>query len=203
MATTSLIVGLGNPGPEYADTRHNAGFLLLEKLSQRWNVRWRDEKRFQSRLAMVNQAGDRILLCQPQTYMNASGEAIGALCHFYKVPTDRVLVAVDDADLALGTIRLRPGGRSGGHHGLDSIQSHLGGSQFARLRIGIAPGRRADSTRQITGFVLGRFARDEQDLLGRVLNRAADQAVSWLNDGVAKAMNDFNGAIDAPQNESE
>lgn len=199
MEQTHLIVGLGNPGAEYERTRHNAGFLLAEELARRWRVGWTVEGKFSARVARVERTGRRVVLCQPQTYMNASGEAVGKLVHFYKVPIERLLVAVDDADLALGALRLRSAGSSGGHHGLESIQSHLGESGFARLRVGI--GRTNNGVREITGHVLGRFGSAELGLLEQVLERAARQVECWLEHGVQRAMNEFNGAMPAPKNE--
>lgn len=193
-----LIAGLGNPGDKYARTRHNAGFMLVEKLVARWKVKWSEEKKFTSRLAKAEQGGRKVIACQPQTYMNASGEAVGPLAHFYKVSAPQVLVVVDDADLPFGQIRMRAKGSSGGHHGLDSIEQHLGTNDFPRLRIGI--GRR-DGAREITNYVLGQFSSAEDDLLEKVLNRASDQVESWLNDGIEKAMSRFNGAIESAQKE--
>lgn len=201
MENIHLIIGLGNPGPEYSATRHNAGFLLLEKIAGLWIANWRDERRFKTKVAMLDRHGGRVLLCQPQTFMNASGEAVAAVSHFYKVPVEQMLVVVDDADLPLGTIRLRSGGSTGGHHGLESIQQHLGGAGFARQKIGIAPDRRTDGTRQISGFVLGRFSSTELPVLERVLEQAAGQIDCWLKSGLAKAMNDFNGTVKVPETE--
>lgn len=184
-----LIVGLGNPGAEYAQTRHNAGFLLVEKLASRWKLEWSVERKFTARVAR----SQRVWLCQPQTFMNLSGEAVGEITGFYRVPLDRLVVAVDDADLPFGEIRLRPGGSSGGHHGLESIEQHLGSREFARLRIGI--GRR-DGVRQITGHVLGKFDATESGMLEKVLERAADQVECWLDAGLQKAMSRFNGRAD-------
>ncbi len=121
-----LIVGLGNPGADYAQTRHNAGFLLVEKLAGQWKSDWRNERKFQARVARAERAGKKVLLAEPQTFMNLSGEAVGALAKFYQLPLEKILVVVDDADLPLGEIRLRPGGGSGGHHGLESVAQHLG-----------------------------------------------------------------------------
>jgi len=185
-----LIVGLGNPGREYVSTRHNAGFLLTEELARRWRIEWTAEKKFQARLARAG----RSILCQPQTFMNLSGEAVGAVIDFYQLPVKQLLVAVDDADLPLGELRLRAGGSSGGHHGLESVEQHLGTREFARLRLGI--GRR-DGAREITGHVLGRFNAEETALFGKVLDRAASQAECWQADGVEKAMNRFNGVVDS------
>jgi PTH1 family peptidyl-tRNA hydrolase len=187
-----LIVGLGNPGAEYARTRHNAGFLLADALASRWRARWSLERKFQSRLARCGRGESRVLLCQPQTFMNASGEAVAALMRFYQATPDGLLVVVDDADLPLGEIRLRPGGGSGGHHGLESLAQHLGTQAFARLRVGI--GRRSGA-REITGHVLGRFDADEAVALDEVLRAAADQVECWLDAGIQKAMNSFNGVV--------
>jgi PTH1 family peptidyl-tRNA hydrolase len=193
-----LIVGLGNPGGEYARTRHNAGFLLGERLAVRWDASWAFEKKFNALLARVTQGSRQVLLCEPQTYMNSSGEAVRTVLDFYRVPTHRVIVAVDDADLPLGQIRLRPGGSSGGHHGLESIEHHLATQSFARQRLGI--GRQAGA-RQITGYVLGRFDSTESALFDKVLAVAADQIQCWLDAGIQKAMSQFNGAIEVPDKE--
>ena len=199
METLYLIVGLGNPGGEYARTRHNAGFMLVEKLAARWKADWTSERKFDARLAKAAENGRKVLLCEPQTYMNLSGESVGALTEFYHVPVGQVMVAVDDADLPLGEIRLRPSGSSGGHHGLESIEQHLGTREFARLRIGIG---RKDGARQITGHVLGRFDDAEAQLLEKVLERASGQIDCWLAAGLQKAMSQFNGVVD-PKNEEK
>ncbi|HXR03299.1 MAG TPA: aminoacyl-tRNA hydrolase [Verrucomicrobiae bacterium] len=188
-----LIVGLGNPGAEYAKTRHNAGFSLVEKLAARWKVNWRNERKFKARVARAERDGRRALLCQPQTFMNASGEAVKAVLSFYRSPLKNLLVAVDDADLPLGEIRLRAEGGSGGHHGLESVEQHLATQAFARLRLGIG---RKDGAREITDYVLDRFDAAETALMEKVLGRAADQAECWLADGIEKAMNRFNGNVE-------
>jgi PTH1 family peptidyl-tRNA hydrolase len=200
MESCHLIVGLGNPGAEYAKTRHNAGFLLVEKLAARWKAQWTNERKFGARIARVERNDRRVLLCQPQTFMNLSGEAVGALKNFYQLPSERLLVAVDDADLPLGEIRLRASGSSGGHHGLESIEQHLAMREFARLRIGIG---RADGAREITDYVLARFNADEAALMEKVLVRAAGQVECWLDDGMEKAMNRFNGAVDGSAKEEK
>jgi len=189
-----LIVGLGNPGAEYAKTRHNAGFQLAEKLAASWRAVWKNERKFNARLARTERHGRRrALLCRPQTFMNASGEAVGALVKFYRLPLKQLLVVVDDADLPLGEIRLRASGSSGGHHGLESIEQYLGSREFARLRLGI--GRR-EGEREITDYVLSRFDRAEAALMKKVLDRAASQTECWLNEGIQKAMNQFNGMVE-------
>jgi len=189
-----LIVGLGNPGAEYAQTRHNAGFLLVEKLAAQWKADWTNERKFKARMAKSDRQGKRVLLCEPQTFMNLSGETVGEVTGFYQLPLPQLIVAVDDADLPFGEIRLRPGGSSGGHHGLESIEQHLGSREFARLRIGIG---RKDGARQITNYVLGKFEPAEQELLEKILERAANQVECWLAAGLQKAMSQFNGVIDS------
>jgi PTH1 family peptidyl-tRNA hydrolase len=198
MENLYLIVGLGNPGAEYARTRHNAGFLVADRLAERWRVGWTYEKKFNVRLASAQRDSRRVLLCEPQTYMNSSGEAVGAVVAFYQVPHAALLVVVDDADLPLGEIRLRPGGSGGGHHGLESVERHLGTREYARLRIGIG---RQSGAREITGYVLGRFSSTEAALADRVLTVATDQADTWLEAGIQKAMSQFNGVVSDPANE--
>jgi peptidyl-tRNA hydrolase, PTH1 family len=194
MEPLHLIVGLGNPGAEYAQTRHNAGFLLVEKLAAQWKTGWTNERKFDARIARTERSGKRVLLCEPLTFMNLSGETAGALVTFYQLPLKQILVAVDDADLPFGEVRLRAGGSSGGHHGLESIEQHLASREFARLRIGI--GRR-DGVREITNYVLGKFDLTENKLLENVLDRASGQIECWLDAGIEKAMNQFNGVVDS------
>ena len=200
MENLHLVVGLGNPGADYVRTRHNAGFRLVGKLVERWRVDWSAARRFQSRLARLERAERRLILCEPQTFMNLSGEAVGALMDFYRVPLRNLLVAVDDADLPLGELRLRMRGSSAGHHGLESIEQRLGTREFARLRIGI--GRR-DGEREITGHVLGRFDSTESALVDKVLTVACDQVECWLDAGIQKAMSQFNGIVVDPANEGQ
>jgi len=193
-----LIVGLGNPGRDYARTRHNAGFLLLDKLAAEWRVEWAERKKFSARVARADRGDRRVYLCQPATFMNASGEAVSALVKFHKVPLPHLLVAVDDADLPLGTLRLRPDGSSGGHHGLDSVERHLGTRAYARLRVGI--GRCASDQREITDWVLAPFRKEEAPVLEKVLQTGCEQIECWLSTGVQEAMNRFNGAVAVDEN---
>ena len=193
MESLYLIVGLGNPGGEYARTRHNAGFMVVDQLADVWKAGWNLEKKFNARVAKGEWSGRKVLLVEPQTFMNLSGETIGVLMNFYRVPLAQMLVVADDADLPLGEIRLRGKGSSGGHHGLESIEQHVGSREFARLKVGI--GRTVDGQREITGHVLGKFSAPENKLLEKVLHRSALQAECWVNEGLEKAMNRFNGAI--------
>ncbi len=198
MGNLHVIVGLGNPGAEYARTRHNAGFLVVDRLAELWRAEWKHERKFGARIARAAEAG--VLLCKPQTFMNASGESVGLVAAYYQIPAGRCLVVVDDADLPFGQIRMRPGGSSGGHHGLESIEAHLNTREFPRLRVGI--GRR-DGAREITGHVLGKFSQAEAEMLELVLVRAASQAGSWVRDGIQKAMNQFNGTVESPDNKRD
>jgi len=201
MENRYLIVGLGNPGAEYAGTRHNAGFMVVERLAGRWQAKWALDDKFMSRLAKVERDGRRLMLGQPQTYMNQSGEAVGKLTKYFRIPLERLLAVVDDADLPLGEIRLRRQGSSGGHRGLKSIEQQLGSREYARLRVGI--GRAPGAAREITDHVLGRFTAEESALLKKVLDRAADQIECWLKDGIAKAMSQFNGAAQGSEREDK
>ena len=196
MENLHLIVGLGNPGSRYVRTRHNVGFRMLEELAGRWRAAWKLEKKFHASVASAERNGRAALLSRPQTFMNASGEAVGALVTYYRVPLERLLVAVDDADLPLGELRLRARGSSGGHHGLESIEKHLGSREFARLRIGI--GRTADGRREITDHVLAPFTAAELVIVEKVLTAAAAQAECWMDNGIEMAMNRFNGLAAGP-----
>lgn len=194
MEPMHLIVGLGNPGPEYAHTRHNAGFMVVERLAERWGVGWKKEARFKARVARAEVLGHKVTLCEPGTFMNLSGEAVRALTAYYQITHNRILVVVDDADLAVGVLRLRPGGSSGGHHGLDSVEQHLGGRDYARLKLGI--GRSGTAERQIRDHVLGRFDAAESERFEKVLERAVCQSECWLLNGIQRAMNEFNGTTE-------
>ncbi|MBM3880129.1 MAG: aminoacyl-tRNA hydrolase [Verrucomicrobia bacterium] len=193
-----LIVGLGNPGGEYARTRHNAGFQLTERLAGQWSAGWRNERAFKAWLAEAAVGRRRCLLARPQTYMNASGEAVAALVKNYQVAVARVLVVVDDADLPLGELRMRTRGGSGGHHGLESVEQHLGRRDYPRLRLGIGRQQQA-ADREITGHVLGRFRADEWATFEKVLERGGELVCCWLQAGATVAMNRFNGVVDTPQ----
>ncbi len=190
MDSWRLIVGLGNPGDTYANTRHNAGFLAVEGLARRWSAQWAEEKRFSARVARADLEGCRVLLCQPQTFMNLSGEAVGPLSDYYKIGLDRLLIVVDDADLALGEVRLLPEGGSGGHHGLESVEMHVASTNYPRQRIGIG---RPTGGGNLSAHVLGSFTAEERMTLEGSVGRAAEQVECWLKRGIQAAMNDYNG----------
>ena len=186
-------MGLGNPGRDYAGTRHNAGFMVVDRLAERARTSWSNERKFRAKVARWERNSQKILLAKPETFMNASGEAVNAIATFYQIAPAQVLIVVDDADLPFGEIRMRPGGSSGGHHGLESIEWHFGTREYPRLRVGI--GRESGSNREITGYVLSQFSRADRELLDNVLTQGCDQVECWLQDGIQTAMNRYNGAV--------
>lgn len=183
-----LIVGLGNPGREYEDTRHNIGFMLVDALASQLNATWAHEKRWDCALAKFAQGW----LLKPFTYMNASGEAVSAVSRFFKIEPGEVLAVYDDVDLPLGTLRFRPGGSAAGHNGVRSMISHLGGEDFPRLKLGIAPENGRPSGDRMVGHVLGRFSEEEKPALQQVVSRAVEAVHVSLKDGLDSAMNVFN-----------
>jgi PTH1 family peptidyl-tRNA hydrolase len=179
------IVGLGNPGAEYAGTRHNVGFDIVDELARRWNTSLKAWKR----VADIAMLKDRdVLLAEPQTFMNASGQAIQAIMAFYKVQPVDVLVIVDEVQLPLGRLRLRRAGSAGGHNGLKSIIAHVG-ADFPRLRVGV---ERGDPQRNLSDRVLSKFLPAERIVMARAIQRAADAAEMFAADGLQAAMNRFN-----------
>ena len=189
-----LIVGLGNPGKEYRETRHNAGFMLVNRLADRWRAPWKTEAKFQGEVTEGRRESERLVFCKPSTYMNLSGESVARVAGFYRIESCRILVLVDDADLPLGTIRLRGEGSAGGHHGLESVERHLGTREYPRLKLGIA--RPSSGGRDIANHVLGKFSDEELPLWEKSLSRAEAQVECWLGDGLAKAMSLYNGRVE-------
>lgn len=210
---TKMIVGLGNPGPEYARHRHNIGFQVLDLFAERHGLAFdKFQKRARlaigpvtlnvpasasaSTLALPSTWHGRIVLAKPMTYMNASGEAVAALASFYKIAPADILVVHDDLDLPLGRIRLRPGGSAGGQKGVASIIARLGTDGFHRLRIGIsrpgAPGSGAPPSMDPADYVLQPFSADQEAEMVFVRQRAADAIETWLALGIEAAMNRFN-----------
>ena len=181
-----LIVGLGNPGRDYAGTRHNVGFMIADRLADERRAPWKREKKFKAEVA---REGD-LILAKPQTYMNLSGESVAQLCHFFKIPAGSVLIVFDDVDLDLGRLRIRQSGSAGGHNGVKSIIQHLGTDRIPRLKFGI--GRSGHPGGKMTGHVLGRFAPDETAAVEKSLAHAQDAVNYALAAGLAAAMNRFN-----------
>ncbi len=184
MQRIKIIAGLGNPGREYAETRHNVGFMLLDRLARRFGSAWKLEKAYKGELA----AGPGLLLVKPQTYMNLSGESVGALMRYFKFEPEQVLVIYDDISFPVGAMRLRAGGSAGGHNGMKSLIAHLGSERFPRLRVGIGvPGQK-----NMTGHVLGKFSPEERPLFEDCLERAEQCVLTLLTEGFEAAANKFN-----------
>jgi PTH1 family peptidyl-tRNA hydrolase len=183
-----LIAGLGNPGPRYADNRHNVGFRCLERLAQAHSLAF-DRRQSRAHVALGAVGGMRAVLAKPRTFMNESGRAVAPLAHFYKVPSELLMVVYDDLDLPLGAVRLRPGGGSGGHKGMRSIIEHLGTQDFPRLRIGIGrpPGRMDPAD-----YVLQDFSTEEEPVLEETLGWAVAAVELWMEEGIEAAMNQYN-----------
>jgi PTH1 family peptidyl-tRNA hydrolase len=185
-----VVVGLGNPGNKYAETRHNLGFDVVDELARRWQAP-RPRRRFEAEVSEAVYAGDKIVLVQPQTYMNVSGRSVGPLVKFYQLPVTDVLVVCDDLNLPLGQLRLRGSGSSGGQKGLLSILQVLGTEEVPRLRLGIdrpAPGLDA------TVWVLQKFPKADRDRVEEMVRRAADAVETWISQGLQAAMNAANVA---------
>lgn len=189
MPVTWLIVGLGNPGGKYEETRHNVGFMVADELGERGKFSIQKVKYH----ALTNTAtigGQGALVMKPTTYMNLSGEAVGEAARFYKIPPDHVLVISDDVDLPLGKLRIRTNGSAGGHNGLKSIIQHLGSDQFPRLKVGV--GGKPHPDYDMADWVLSKFQGEDKKLIDGTVKRAADAVECFLKDGPQKAMNRFN-----------
>jgi len=186
-----LLVGLGNPGREYANTRHNFGFMLIDRIAVRLNAR--GMKVLSKAIVMdARYEEHKVILAKPQTYMNLSGQSVQGLAHFYKIPFTNLMILSDDLDLPFGTIRIRASGGPGGQRGLSSILEKLGTKDIPRMRLGIdrPPGRMDPAD-----YVLQNFSRDEAQILSETLDRAADAALEFVTQGLDAAMNKFNGGM--------
>jgi PTH1 family peptidyl-tRNA hydrolase len=186
-----LLIGLGNPGREYANTRHNFGFMLIDRLAVRLNARG---MKVQSKAIVMDARYEehKLILAKPQTYMNLSGQSVQGLVHFYKVPLANLMILSDDLDLPFGTIRIRASGGPGGQRGLSSILEKLGTKDIPRMRLGIGrpPGRMEPAD-----YVLQNFPRDDMQNISEILDRAADAALEFVTNGLNAAMNKFNGGV--------
>ena len=199
-----LIVGLGNPEPKYDKTRHNIGFAAVDALSRSWQIPMAQNRKFQSEYGEgISPAKEKIRLLKPLTYMNRSGEAIGAVTNWFKLPPESVLVIYDEMDLPLGKTRLRLSGSAGGHNGMKSSISHLGSQNFPRLRIGIGKPKNFVNTsdhKNTVSHVLGRFSAVENQILPELLQFVVECVEISLKEGVEKAMNRCNAKfIQIPQ----
>jgi len=188
---TYLLIGLGNPGREYKDTRHNIGFMLIDRLAVRLNARG---MKLQSKAIVTSGLYEerKLILAKPQTYMNLSGQSAQGLLHFYKIPPENLMVAHDDLDIPLGTIRIRPSGGAGGQRGMASTIERLGTKDFPRLRLGIGrPPGRMDAA----AYVLQDFSRADLLIVSETLDRAANAVLTFVTEGLNAAMNKFNGSV--------
>jgi peptidyl-tRNA hydrolase, PTH1 family len=183
-----LIVGLGNPGIDYQDTRHNIGFMVLDELARRFKVSFTQEKRWHGLVAKLPTGW----LLKPMTYMNDSGRSVRGLSQFYKITPAETLSVYDDVDLPLGRLRMRLAGSAGGHNGIKSLISNLGTDAFPRLKLGIAAEAGRPGGDRLVGHVLGKFSEGERPTLNLVIERAADAVISSLQTGLSAAMNLYN-----------
>lgn len=181
-----LVVGLGNPGTEYESTRHNIGFELVDRLAAENDSKWSRERKFRAKVA---KSKNGVILAKPLTYMNLSGNAVARLGRFYKLQPSQILVVYDDLDLSLGSIRFRKEGSSGGHNGIKSIIDFLNTKEFPRLKLGIGV---AGENATVIDHVLGKFSKNDQEELEKVLAIAVDGVNCALSEGLAQAMNQFN-----------
>ena len=196
-----LIVGLGNPGPEYRDTRHNVGFKVVDALVDRWRVEDQWREKFEAlqiktvaggdRAANLVAGGDHVVIVKPLTFMNLSGQAVAGLMGFYKIEPADVFIVTDDVALPVGRLRARPEGGAGGHNGLKSIIQSLATQAFPRMRVGVG---RGDDRRDLADHVLGRFEADERDTVSAAVLRAADATEMFIAEGIGRVMNTFNAA---------
>jgi PTH1 family peptidyl-tRNA hydrolase len=188
---TFLIIGLGNPGREYKDTRHNFGFMMIDRIAVRLNARG---MKVQSKaIVMDARHGDKkLILAKPQTFMNLSGQSVQGLAHFYKIALENLIILSDDLDIPFGALRIRASGGPGGQRGLGNILEKLGSKEVPRLRIGIGrpPGRMDPAA-----YVLQSFSRDEQKSVSEILDRGADAVFAFVDHGLNRAMNEFNGDV--------
>ena len=184
-----LIAGLGNPGREYENTRHNAGFASIDRLAEKNHISI-DMKKFQALCGTGYIGGQKVLLLKPQTYMNLSGESLRAACDFFKIdPEQELIVIYDDISLAPGQLRIRAKGSAGGHHGIKSIISHLGTQVFLRVKVGV--GEKPQGW-DLADYVLGHFSKEEQQVMQESFDRAADAAAALLSEEVQQVMNEYN-----------
>ena len=194
-----LIVGLGNPGSEYRETRHNIGFLVIDELARRWNTE-RSREQFEALIVKTMAEGQQVMLAKPLTFMNLSGHAVSNLAGYYKIEPADVFVITDDVALPLGRLRARREGGAGGHNGLKSLIAQLGTEGFPRLRVGVG---RGDNRRDLADHVLGRFEANERETVVAAVLRAADATEMFLRDGVERVMNAFNAAEKEKEDSAE
>ena len=189
MGNMHLIVGLGNPGNTYANTWHNAGFLALDNVCKNLNLSGWQNWRNRTDFIQTEISGKKVFLLKPMEFMNNSGKVLSSFMHFYKITPKQILVCYDDVSLDLGTLRIRRQGSSGGHRGMEDIITHLGSSDFARLRIGVGPVMAGQECKK---YVLARIPKAKQKSFNEVLAKCADAIETIIKDDISKAMNTFN-----------
>jgi len=187
-----LVVGLGNPGRVYDNSRHNLGFRCINRFARDQGIRF-EKQRSKSRVGFGRVGGESVILAKPQTFMNLSGESVGPLVQYYRIGLEDLLVIYDDVDLPLGTLRIREKAGAAGHNGMKSIIQHLGSHAFPRIRVGIRPPEDTEITSPRTPeFVLGRFSHEERQIVERICSLAAEAIESVLVDGLSTSMNKYN-----------
>lgn len=186
-----IIVGLGNPGKKYENTRHNMGFLAVDVLAQKYDIKINKIK-FKSLVGEGNIAGQKVVLVKPQTYMNLSGEAVREIVDFYKLDPQNLIVIYDDIDIPTGTIRIRKKGSSGTHNGMRNILYHIRTEDFPRIRVGIGAEAGAGKKGNLIGYVIGGVPKEEQKQLSEAVIKAAESAACIVEKGIEKAMNEYN-----------
>ena len=182
-----IIVGLGNPGKQYENTRHNMGFLAVDLLAEKFNIEVNKIK-FKALVGEGRIAGQKVLLVKPQTYMNLSGEAVRQAMDFYKIDPEELIVIYGDIDIPTGTFRIRKKGRPGTHNGMRNIFQHIQTNDFPRIRVGIGSGKKEN----LIGYVTGGISKSEKELLEDALKKSADAAACIIEKGIDKAMNEYN-----------
>ena len=185
-----MLVGLGNPGAEYARSRHNVGFRAVDALCEQQRCRC-DRLRLKALTGFCELGGQKVLLVKPMTYMNLSGQAVRPLADYYRIPPERILVIFDDVSLPVGRLRVRPDGSAGGHNGVKSLIAELGTQDFPRVKVGV--GAKPHPDYDLADWVLSSFSSQEEKLLGPTIERALDAAGAVIAEGVPRAMNQFNG----------
>jgi PTH1 family peptidyl-tRNA hydrolase len=184
-----LVVGLGNPGDEYRNTRHNVGFDIIDLLSEKYNIKISRIK-FKGVYGEGNIEGEKVILLKPQTYMNLSGESIRELISFYKIPHDKIIVIYDDISLEVGRLRIRSKGSAGGHNGIKSIIAQLATDEFPRIKVGVG-----QPNSDMVKHVLGRFSKEDRDKVEKTFEAVSKAVETIISDNVDEAMNKFNGFI--------
>lgn len=183
-----LFIGLGNPGPKYTKTRHNAGFMVLDALSKEWDITFNDHKKFKGEVGTGIIKGEKVILLKPTTYMNLSGESVRAVMDFYDISVEEIIVIYDDLDLPNGKIRIRLKGSAGGHNGIKSLIAHIGTQEFKRIRIGIDRHPKIP----VIDYVLGKFTEDEKALINQAIDLSVKACELTLTESFNKVMTEFN-----------